>query len=583
MAADLLKVIQALDKLRAYNLYVHNDIFDTLEFEIDKLQSRKVYLVETLATLNALVDNGTMLLYGGHGGGKTTLSKYLGQIFYQLTVDQIEDCMLRGHPQLTEEKILGSLDISQLTGRRDLTSGRNIDVIWNKFVDSPWKIIDEINRLTPYAQNILLSLLAEGSVKYHNSAKVLPAFTLFATMNPKDEGNVNLSLPFLDRFALALPITMPDYESLLTIGKRSKRFKSDSLSNYLPNFNLAEYQEVVRNMPVADEAEFYINLIISEFRLCERVVKEATDTETVDGTLCKGCHYEDAVGKVCNKVVNPLSVRVKEDLFRYSKAFAWFLGAKKVSFKHVEVLAPYLIWHRSNISRKYKKQLQEKKFAAMNLSINVNLEACKDIVSLISNDFIYLRDVQFKYNKLKRGELSEAEFEEFKTTINDPNQNHLLIKMEIRRVLNNEYAPVYTSILEINNRINGVNQVEALKALKDEVLFNYELPNRQFLVDEIDRKINKVNAEQYRSVICEIHFEGFYEKLIAANNELTKRVNITFHNDFVPGLMKPYILFSAADDGFDLKMTKSPSKLKFEYKGPKENEIFTYLEKAKIG
>ena len=37
------------------------------------------------------------------------------------------------------------------------------------------------------------------------------------------------------------------------------------------------------------------------------------------------------------------------------------------------------------------------------------------------------------------------------------------------------------------------NQVEVLKALKEEVLFNYELPNRQFLVDEIDRKINKVN------------------------------------------------------------------------------------------
>jgi hypothetical protein len=51
--------------------------------------------------------------------------------------------------------------------------------------------------------------------------------------------------------------------------------------------------------------------------------------------------------------------------------------------------------------------------------------------------------------------------------------------------------------------------VEALKALKEEVLFNYELPNRQFLVDEIDRKINKVNAEQYRPVICEIHSGGF--------------------------------------------------------------------------
>ena len=155
--------------------------------------------------------------------------------------------------------------------------------------------------------------------------------------------------------------------------------------------------------------------------------------------------------------------------------------------------------------------------------------------------------------------------------------------MEIRRVLNNEYNPVYSSILEINNRINSVNQVEVLKALKEEVLFNYELPNRQFLVDEIDRKINKVNAEQYRPVICEILLEDFYEKLLVANNELTERVNIKFHNDFVPELMKPYILFSAADDGFDLKMTKLPSNLRFEYTGPKTNEIFTYIEQTKIG
>lgn len=583
MAADHLKIIQALDKLRAYNLYVHNDKFSNLTFETEKLKNRKVFLVETLATINALVDNGTMLLYGGHGGGKTTLSKYLGQIFYQFSSDKVEECILRGHPQLTEEKILGNLDISQLTGRRELTGGKNIDVNWNDFVKSPWKIIDEINRLTPYAQNILLSLLAEGTVKYHNSSLVLQPFTLFATMNPKDEANVNLSLPFLDRFALALPITMPDYESLLTIGKSGKSFKSDSLSNYLPNFNLSEYQQAVRNVPILDEAEHYINLIISEFRLCERVVKEATDTETVDGTLCKGCHFEDAKDKVCNKVVNPLSVRVKEDLYRYSKALAWFLGSKSVNVRHVEALAPYFIWHRSNISRKYKKLLQEKKFTSNNLSININLESCKDIIGLISNDFTYLKDVQVKYNKLKKGDLSKDEYDKFKTEINDTNQSHLLITMEIKNVLNNEYDAVYDAILEINKRIKDCDKVELLKTLKDEVLFNYELPNRQFLIDEIDRKINKVNTEQYKSVMLKIPFEGFYAKLLVANNELTKRINLNYHNNFDPGLMDPITLFSAADDGFYLKLTKLPKDLRFEYKGPMDNNIYKYLEKAQIG
>ena len=582
MAVNRIKLIQALDKLRAYSLYVHNDIFNNLRFEVEELKNRKVFLVETLATVNALVDNGTMLLYGGHGGGKTTLSKYLGQMFYQLSVDEIEDCILRGHPQLTEEKILGSLDIAQLTGRRELTDGKNIDVIWNKFVESPWKIIDEINRLSPYAQNILLSLLAEGIVKYHNSSKVLPPFTLFATMNPRDEGNVNLSLPFLDRFALALPITMPDYESLLTIGKKGKSFKTESLSSYLPNFNLAEYQDEVRNIPVSDDAEFFINLIISEFRLCLRITKEASDNLNVENTLCNGCHY-NAEGKVCNKIVNPLSVRVKEDLYRYSKAIAWFLGAKSVSVQHAESLAPYLIWHRANISRKYKKELLDKKFAAKVLSVNAELEASKALIAMISLDFNYLKTIQFNYNKLKRGELSKEEFDVFKAVVNNPNQNHLLIELEIRKVLNEEYDPVYISILEINGRIKGSNKMEVLKSLKDEVSFNYELPNRQFLVDEIDRKINKLNNEQYGSLVLELAIDVFYDKLLIAKNELTKRINLNFHNDFVPVLMKPYPLFSASDDGFDLKMTKFPTKLKFEYKGPDSNLIIKYLLANKIG
>lgn len=176
MANTNIDLIKALDRLRLNNLYVHNDTLSGVRFTNEELKDRKVYLVETLAVVNALVDRGTMLLYGGHGGGKTTLAKYLGQIFYHFSKDQIEDCILRGHPQLTEEKILGSLDIAQLTGRKDLNKKKNVDVIWNEFVDSEWKIIDELNRLAPYAQNILLSLLAESSVKYHNESKRLSNF-----------------------------------------------------------------------------------------------------------------------------------------------------------------------------------------------------------------------------------------------------------------------------------------------------------------------------------------------------------------------------------------------------------------------
>ena len=122
------------------------------------------------------------------------------------------------------------------------------------------KIIDEINRLSPYAQNILLSLLAEGSVKYHDQSMIVPAFTLFATLNPKDNANTELSLPFKDRFALALPITMPDYDSFSTIGKRDKSSYNDRIEEYLQDVNLEELQEIVKNIPYTEEAELFIKL-----------------------------------------------------------------------------------------------------------------------------------------------------------------------------------------------------------------------------------------------------------------------------------------------------------------------------------
>ena len=126
-------IIQALDNIRINNLYVHNSELEGAKFSNEKLKDRKVYLVETLAVINALVERGTMMLYGGHGGGKTTLSKYLGQLFYHLTKEKIEDCILRGHPQLTEEKILGSLDFTQMTGNKPLDNGK-LSVVWNEFV-----------------------------------------------------------------------------------------------------------------------------------------------------------------------------------------------------------------------------------------------------------------------------------------------------------------------------------------------------------------------------------------------------------------------------------------------------------------
>jgi MoxR-like ATPase len=583
MANNNIKLIRALDKIRLGNLYVHNDELPFANFKTVELKDRKVYLVETLAVINALVDRGTMLLFGGHGGGKTTLAKYLGQVFYKFSKDEIEDCILRGHPQLTEEKILGSLDIAQLTRAKELNAQKKVDVIWNEFVDSPWKIIDELNRLSPYAQNILLSLLAESSVKYHNESKRLQNFSLFATMNPKDEGNFIMSLPFLDRFALALPITMPDYESLSTIGKKDKSSKQDDLSNYLNDFDLKAVQDEVKDIKYSEDAELFINVIISSYRLCDRISKESNESITVEKGLCKDCHY-NAPEKVCNKIVHPLSVRVKEDLYKYGKALAWFLGENEVKIEHIKTLAPYMIWHRSSLSKMYKKELSDNKFKEKVFSLNIEIDSTKEIINMIENEFIGLKQFLIEFDKIKKGKLTQNEFDVFINNIKNPNNDFLITKKEIVPIIEREYTPVYNQIIEYNNRINKSNSLEDLNEIKNDLSNRYDIPNRQFLADVIEKERRKIGFQSLNEVKFKLQFENFIDLINTECPELKSIIKSRFHNDFNPGIRRVEILSDLAESDFNLTMEKLSEgngkfSLRFVYRGNEVNSVYDFLNK----
>lgn len=589
MATNNIDLVKSLDKIRLGNLYVHNDELPGLNFSTPALKSRKVYLVETLAVINALVDRGTMLLYGGHGGGKTTLAKYLGQVFYKLSNDAIEDCILRGHPQLTEEKILGSLDIAQLTRAKELNADKKVDVIWNDFVDSPWKIIDELNRLSPYAQNILLSLLAESSVKYHNESKRLPNFSLYATMNPKDEGNFIMSLPFLDRFALALPITMPDYESLSTIGKKDKSSKQDNLSTYLDDFDLKTVQEEVKEVKYSEEAELLINMIISSYRLCDRISKEANETITVEKGLCTKpteCRY-NTKEKVCNKIIHPLSVRVKEDLYRYGKALAWFLGDKEVETKHIKTLAPFMIWHRSSLSKLFKKELSESRVESGVFTLNIELDSTKEIIDKISEEFEGLLPFLKTFDRIKKGKLSLIEFQDSVKSIKDDRNNFLITKKDIVPILEQSYVPVYTEIVNYNNKIETINNVSELKILKQELSDRYDIPNRQFLADLIEKKRRKIGSESLPKYTLKLPYETFEELVSKECFELNNIIKSKFYNNFNPAFLKTEPLSDLGESEYSLSMERlnegsGKNSLRFVYQGKEDNPVYVFLKKHNV-
>ena len=587
MATNNIELVKALDKIRLGNLYVHNDVLSDFYFTTSTLKTRPVYLVETLAVINALVDRGTMLLYGGHGGGKTTLAKYLGQVFYKFSKDSIEDCILRGHPQLTEEKILGSLDIAQLTRAKELNADKKVDVIWNYFVDSPWKIIDELNRLSPYAQNILLSLLAESSVKYHNESKRLQNFSLYATMNPKDEGNFIMSLPFLDRFALALPITMPDYESLSTIGRKDKSSKLDDLATYLDDFDLKTAQEEIKEVKYTEEAELFINVIISSYRLCDRISKESNDTLTVEKGLCNNCRY-NVTEKVCSKIIHPLSVRVKEDLYRYGKALAWYLGDTEVEIKHIKVLAPFMIWHRSSLSKLFKKELSESRFDSSIFTLNMELDSTKELIDKISEEFEGLLPFLMQFDRIKKGKLTLSEFKDFVKSIKDDRNNFLITKNEIVPIIEQSYVPIYSEIVSYNNKIESTNNLAELNILKQELSNRYDIPNRQFLADLIEKKRRRIGAESLLKFTLKLPFDTFEEIVSKECIELKSIIQSKFNGNFNPAFLKTESISDIGESDYSLTMERlnegsGKNSLRFVYQGKEDHPVYNFLKKNNVG
>ena len=126
------KVWDIIDTIQSNQLFVHSlilevkfpteetmnpgdviqDLSQTSRFEKitkPKTVTKKLPEILTICVLNALL-NSAMLLIGGHGGGKTSLVKYFARMFTGISLSEAEECILRSDPQLTEEKVIASLN-----------------------------------------------------------------------------------------------------------------------------------------------------------------------------------------------------------------------------------------------------------------------------------------------------------------------------------------------------------------------------------------------------------------------------------------------------------------------------------------
>ncbi len=477
-------VRNVITTVESRGLFVHSTDLEIkyLEGKSKKIQTTRLPLIVGSCVLNALVPRSAMLLVGGHGGGKTTLAKILGRMMTGKSLEEIEDGILRGHPQLTEEKMVATLRPGPL-----MKDGVEV-VVWRSFVTGFWKIIDEVNRLTPHSQNILLSLLAEGEVKYYDDVNRCEEYCLYATLNPSDAGTFEMGPPFLDRFGIAVPITMPTVSDLeLILASRDDRlFGYDELWQVpalLTEENLLTIWNLADKVPVSQEASEYMRALVREFGACIRTDKSQSSGLTVETGLCDGCHF-NTNKSVCNKVIIPLSVRAAKDLNRYAKAAAWLVGAQEVSIEIVKSLAPLVFWHRTRFVR---DELERSPYYGDIYAFTQNL------VELASARYAQRGAAIEIIEDMKQGKRDKESLEQLKQMA----KSDLLVRLDYAVFAKELNKSKYAKTVQNIERGIKSKDVDKLTEIHDELLRDTDFPNRSMLLKQTSDALHKLTLTQF--------------------------------------------------------------------------------------
>ncbi len=508
------KVWKIINLIQANQLFVHYKVLTIkhIDEKSKKVKTQVLPEILSLCVLNALVPNSAMLLIGGHGGGKTTLVKLLGRMFTAYSLNEIENSIIRGHPQLTEEKLIGTLKLGKL-----MKEGEE-EVVWRQFVTNFWKIIDEVNRLTPYAQDILLSLLAEGTVKYYDSIITINKFCLFSTINPHDVGTFELSKPFLDRFGISVPISMPASHDLQLIlsGKDEKYSGWDELTQVPKILTIDDLMEIwyyVNRLPFSSDVNNYIHAIIREFTLCARVDKGNTEDLKPSTGLCSGCHFNTAQN-ICNKINSILSVRVAKDLLRYSKAITWLLNLSLVDINVVNIIAPYVISHRVEY---VKRELDKSPYYGN------KFEFSKNILNLIQKRFkkreiCYQITERFRAGSPKENDLTELKKFE---------KNDLIVKYDLIPFVNSVNNKIYPPLAQQINDATKKGDINKLAEIRNNLMENIDFPNRGDLIESCNRELYKQTVTDY--IIKYSYWKEIWADIAAEFSNLDQPIREAFN------------------------------------------------------
>jgi len=351
---------------------IYRFISDHLYFNRPDIEIKgESYNSTILLSLLTGLTKGKELIIGEPGLGKTTSAEFICSLVYQFPLGVIWGSEVSGHPEQTEEKIIGRPDLGKLNRGEE-------DVVWTNFSQMPVKIVDEINRLPETKQSMILDGVDRGNWEYLNEMIINDEYCLFATANYQDGGTNTLIAPLVDRFDVIVESRYPGANLSFLIGKsrgkehilRHPKYEKDlyrvlkskiAYEKKIPKLeeicnafgeHVLETLEVkplrredrdrirkeMGSLDLDLDASAFARMLLAELSFCERYGQKRI-VENCE----EGCHY---TGYLCRQIKNCASNRLPTSIKLFSQGLAWLLGDSEIDIEHVKAVMPFTLSHR---------------------------------------------------------------------------------------------------------------------------------------------------------------------------------------------------------------------------------------------
>lgn len=326
-----------------------------------------------------LADN--VLIVGEPGWGKTTAAKTISAVMTGLPFDLYEAVQIQGHPDQTMETMLARVDLAELRASER--------VIWQAAIYLNSIIIDEINRLSPGKQAMILNCIDTGRTSYLNDTFFTGKIPFYTTANHPDDGNHIMTPPLLDRFGICVEqgyigavankqikdaeknleqLKNPELTTVILqllnnekMDVRSKlkelKKRADEHKRMLSEQKLFVFDDIekvaikkgIEDVIITEEADIFMQMISAELNMTA-VYGRKRSNDIVD----EGNHGKKLASH-CTK--NGLSYRGIRALENYVKAVAYVLGTQ-VTKNFVVAVAPYVLGHRLQFTDDFKSKYE---------------------------------------------------------------------------------------------------------------------------------------------------------------------------------------------------------------------------------